>query len=128
MKIGTLEKRSGLTTHTIRYYERIGLLPMAPRDQSGHRDYDETTLAWIEFLGHLKATGMPIKDMLVYAQMRMQGDESGQSRHDLLVQHRTTVRAHIAKLQACLTVLDGKISNYAKTISKSEMKHHAASN
>lgn len=61
MKIGELAKRSGLTAHTIRYYERIGLLPYADRDQSSRRDYDASILAWIEFLGRLKTTGMPIR-------------------------------------------------------------------
>ena len=53
MKIGELAKRSGLSAHTIRYYERIGLLPYAHRDQSSHRDYDESILTWIEFVDRL---------------------------------------------------------------------------
>jgi DNA-binding transcriptional MerR regulator len=124
MKIGTLQKRTGLTVHTIRYYERIGLLPKAARDQSGHRQYDETILTWIEFLGHLKATGMPIRDMLDYAKMRSQGAPTAQGRHDLLVQHQAQVRAHIATLQECLTVLDFKISNYAKSLLEKDAARH----
>ncbi|MGO4908505.1 MerR family DNA-binding transcriptional regulator [Pseudorhodobacter sp. W20_MBD10_FR17] len=62
MKIGELAKRSGLTAYTIRYYERIGLLPFANRDAGGQRDYDPSILVWIEFLGRLKATGMPIRE------------------------------------------------------------------
>lgn len=57
MKIGELAKRSGLSAHTIRYYERIGLLPYADRDQSSQRDYDASILIWIAFLGRLKTTG-----------------------------------------------------------------------
>jgi len=60
MKIGELAKRTGLSAHTIRYYERIALLPRAERDYGGQRDYDESILAWISFLKRLKATGMPI--------------------------------------------------------------------
>ena len=63
MKIGELAKRTGLSPHTIRYYERIGLLPFADRDAGGRRDYDESILTWIEFLGRLKTTGMPIRAM-----------------------------------------------------------------
>lgn len=70
MKIGELVKRSGLSAHTIRYYERIGLLPHADRDQSGQRDYDASILIWIEFLDRLKTTGMPIREMLRYAALR----------------------------------------------------------
>ncbi len=73
MKIGELAKRSGLSAHTIRYYERIGLLPYADRDQSSQRDYDASILIWIAFLGRLKTTGMPIREMLRYAALRESG-------------------------------------------------------
>lgn len=62
MKIGEPARRSGLSTHTIRYYEQIGLLPYADRNQSRHRDYDASILGWIEFLDRLKTTGMPIRE------------------------------------------------------------------
>lgn len=113
MKIGELARRSGLTAHTIRYYERIGLLPHADRDVSGQRDYDPSILVWIAFLGRLKATGMPIRDMLRYARLRDEGEETEQARHDLLVDHRETVRGRIAELQNCLSALDTKIADYA---------------
>ena len=70
MKIGELAKRSGLTAHTIRYYERIGLIPHAVRDESRQRDYDASILIWIEFLGRLKTAGLPIREMLRYAALR----------------------------------------------------------
>ncbi len=85
MKIGTLARRSGLSAHTLRYYERIGLLPYADRDGSGQRDYDASILNWIEFLGRLKAANMPIREMLRYAE-----------------------------LDACLRVLDRKIAFYSE--------------
>jgi DNA-binding transcriptional MerR regulator len=113
MKIGELAERSGLSAHTIRYYERIGLLPYADRDASGRRDYDASILAWLDFLGRLKTTGMPIRDMLRYARMREAGPETEQGRHDLLVAHRARVRARLAELQSCLAVLDTKIAGYA---------------
>ena len=113
MKIGELAKRSGLTTHTIRYYERIGLLPYADRDRSQQRDYDASILVWIEFLGRLKATGMPIREMLRYATLRGSGAITSAERRELLEQHRERVRANIAELQASLLVLDTKIAGYA---------------
>lgn len=67
MKIGELSARAGLSVDTIRYYERIGLLPRAGRDGGGRRDYDETILAWIAFLARLRVTGMPIREMVRYA-------------------------------------------------------------
>jgi DNA-binding transcriptional MerR regulator len=125
MKIGELAKRSGLTAHTIRYYERIGLLPYADRNQSRHRDYDASILTWIEFLGRLKTTGMPIRDMLRYAALRERSvDGTEAERRELLERHRAAVRAHAAELQACLLVLDTKIAGYAGTRTRS--KNHDA--
>ncbi|UUP18147.1 MerR family transcriptional regulator [Nitratireductor thuwali] len=115
MKIGELAKRTGLSAHTIRYYERIGLLPYADRDQSKQRDYDASILTWIEFLGRLKTTGMPIRDMLHYAALREQGAGTEAERRDLLIRHRDRARARIAELQSCLLVLDTKIAGYAGT-------------
>ncbi|UKJ74742.1 MerR family transcriptional regulator [Azospirillum brasilense] len=115
MKIGDLAKRSGLTAHTIRYYERIGLLPYADRNQSRHRDYDASILTWIEFLGRLKTTGMPIRDMLRYAALREEGAGTEAERRALLEQHRERVRAQVDDLNACLLVLDTKIDGYVET-------------
>lgn len=112
MKIGDLARRTGLTAHTIRYYERIGLLPYAWRDSSGRRDYDDSALAWIVFLGRLKTTGMPIREMLLYARLREQGPGTGPERRRLLEKQRDRVRAHLAELESCLAVLDIKIADY----------------
>lgn len=124
MKIGELAKRSGLSAHTIRYYERIGLLPYADRDRSSRRDYDASILIWIEFLGRLKATGMPIREMLRYADLRDQGAGTEAKRRELLEKHRVRVRAHVAELQACLLVLDAKIAGYADV--EKRMKNYDA--
>jgi len=124
MKIGELAKRSGLSAHTIRYYERIGLLPYAVRDRSSRRDYDASILIWIEFLGRLKATGMPIREMLRYADLRERGAGTEAKRRELLDQHRVRVRAHVAELQACLLVLDAKIAGYADV--EKRMKNYDA--
>ncbi|MGO4172728.1 MerR family transcriptional regulator [Bosea sp. TAF32] len=112
MKIGELARRSGLSAHTIRYYERIGLLPYADRDRSSQRDYDASILVWIEFLGKLKTTGMPIREMLRYAALREQGSGTESERRTQLERHREQVRARVAELNACLLVLDTKIAGY----------------
>ncbi len=112
MKISDLAKRCGLSAHTLRYYERIGLLPYADRDRSGQRDYDASILSWIEFLGRLKTTGMPIRDMLLYATLAGRGKATFSERREMLREHRERVRAHVADLETCLRVLDGKIASY----------------
>jgi DNA-binding transcriptional MerR regulator len=113
MKIGELAKRAGLSAYTIRYYERIGLLPGAPRNASRQREYDASILVWIAFLGRLRTTGMPIRDMLRYAQLRERGSQTTEDRRLILEQHRTNVRARLAELHDCLAVLDTKIAGYS---------------
>jgi DNA-binding transcriptional MerR regulator len=124
MKIGDLAKRSGLSVYTIRYYERIGLLPHADRDRSGQRNYDASILVWIAFLGRLKTTGMPIREMLRYAALRLRGAGTEAERRDLLEVHRERVRIHLAELKDCLVALDTKIAGYAGTGKR--MKNHDA--
>ena len=114
MKIGDLARRCGLTAHTIRYYERIGLLPYADRDQGRRRDYDPSILTWIDFLGRLKSTGMPIREMLRYAALREQGAGTEAERRELLQTHRARVQTQVETLNACLLVLDTKIGGYAE--------------
>ena len=122
--IGQASEQSGVNIDTIRYYERIGLLPYADRNQSGQRDYDASILVWTEFLGRLKATGMPIRQMQRYAALRNLGAKTETERHDLLFEHRARVRAHVAELQKNLLVLDTKIAGYAG--SKKRTKNHDA--
>ena len=124
MKIGELAQRSGLSTHTLRYYEQIGLLPVSRRLQSRHRDYDDAILSWITLLGRLKTTGMPIRDMIKYADMVRQGDGTIADRHDLLAAHRDRVRDQVADLQACLSVLDTKIAGYAGSRERTKDDKH----
>lgn len=115
MKIGELARRTGLSVHTIRYYERIGLLPYADRDGSKHRDYGPDSLVWVEFLWHLKATGMPVRDMVHYARLRSSGEGTEAERRVMLEQHREKVRTRLIELGDCLSVLDSKINGYAET-------------
>lgn len=112
MKIGQLANTTGLSAHTIRYYERIGLLPFAPRDDAKQRQFDASSIIWIEFLGRLKSTGMPIRDMLRYAKLRESGVSTNPERLALLKEHREHVREHISELNASLLLLDSKIESY----------------
>jgi DNA-binding transcriptional MerR regulator len=115
MKIGDLAKRCGLSAHTIRYYERIGLLPYADRDLSSQRDYDVSILTWIAFLRRLRTTGMPIREMVRYAALREQGKGTEGERQEMLERHRDRVRAQATALHDALLVLDTKIAGYAGT-------------
>lgn len=120
MKIGELAEQTGLSAHTIRYYERIGLLPAAPRNGARHRDFDASILTWIEFLGRLKTTGMPLRDMLRYARLRAEGASTSTERRALLSRHRAEVAARAAEIAVCLTVLDAKIAGYGDPHAETE--------
>jgi DNA-binding transcriptional MerR regulator len=104
---------SGLSIDTLRYYERIGLVEPPARDSGGRRNYSEDDLSWLVFLTKLRTTGMPIRMMREYAQLRLHGSVTASRRRQILLEHRSGVRERIAELQSCLDVLDYKIKNYA---------------
>jgi DNA-binding transcriptional MerR regulator len=102
----------GLTAHTLRWYERIGLLDGVPRDSSGHRRYRARDVNWLMLLIRLRATGMPVKEMIRYTELVRVGAGTEHDRQQLLEQHRTRVLAHIADLHADLAVIEMKIDGY----------------
>lgn len=104
--------RSGLSIDTLRYYERIGLVEPPARDAGGRRTYTDADLGWLYFLTRLRTTGMPIRMMREYAQLRHLGDGTSARRRQILVEHRAEVRERITELQSCVEVLDYKIQNY----------------
>ncbi|MCF6471580.1 MerR family transcriptional regulator [Nonomuraea sp. MG754425] len=112
MTIQEAARRSGLSAHTLRYYERIGLIHSVGRNSSGHRDYAEEDLRWLEFLTRLRTTGMPIAEMCRYAELRRRGPHTADERRELLESHRERVSSRIAQLTQDLKVLDYKIDNY----------------
>lgn len=103
---------SGLSIDTLRYYERIGLVDPPARDSGGRRAYSDEDLAWLGFLTRLRTTGMPIRMMREYAQLRHAGLATATRRKQILVEHRAGVLERIAELQSCLEVLDYKVANY----------------
>jgi DNA-binding transcriptional MerR regulator len=107
-------RATGLTTHTLRYYERIGLLDPVARQDNQHRLYREEDLIWIGFLLKLRTTGLPVRDMLRYAELRRQGNtrESVSARKALLEQHAQGVEETLADLQSNLAVLHQKVAMY----------------
>ncbi|MDP8997765.1 MAG: MerR family transcriptional regulator [Pseudomonadota bacterium] len=112
MKIGELAQRSGFSAHTLRYYEKIGLLPRTGR-KSGQRDYGADALVWLAFISRLKATDMPLAEMIAYARLRARGVATIGERRELLLAHRKRVKLRVALLQESFSVLDKKIGGYA---------------
>ncbi|WP_055588447.1 MerR family transcriptional regulator [Peterkaempfera griseoplana] len=120
--ISEVAARSGLTAHTLRWYERIGLLERIDRSYSGQRRYSDKDLGWLSFLGKLRLTGMSVADMVRYAELVRAGEQTVGERHQLLYDHREEVRQRIADLQATLVVLDYKISLYSDAAPAAEGK------
>ncbi len=103
---------TGLTAHTLRWYERIGLMPHIDRSHTGQRRFTNRDLDWLDFVGKLRLTGMPVADMIRYAELVREGDSTFEERQALLTSTRRDVLARIAELQGTLAVLDYKIAFY----------------
>lgn len=102
----------GMTAHTLRYYERAGLLPRINRTDGGLRRYRDEDVNLLRFLSRLRLTGMPIRQVRKYSELVRQGDQTMEERKRMLEQHRTEVEAQIRKLQHNIEVLDLKINLY----------------
>lgn len=103
---------TGLSVHTLRYYEKIGLLTNVGRDENGYRLYSESDLAWIEFLIRLRSTGMPVGEMKQFSDLRSQGDSTIRLRRELLESHQQHVLEQIKELQLHFSKIEEKIDYY----------------
>jgi DNA-binding transcriptional MerR regulator len=111
--IGEAAAATGFTAHTLRWYERIGLLDPVDRSHTGRRLYSDADLHRLAFLSRLRLTGMPVADQLRYVELVRAGDDTFDQRRELLLAHREEVRQKIADLHATLAVLDHKIDLYS---------------
>jgi DNA-binding transcriptional MerR regulator len=103
---------TGLSVHTLRYYERIGLIHPIDRAQNTHRRYTMDDIGWIEFLNKLRATGMSIQQMQRYAALQRQGDDTLPERVEMLRMLQREAEARIDELQDHLEVIRYKIDLY----------------
>jgi DNA-binding transcriptional MerR regulator len=112
MTIAEAAERSGLSAHTLRYYERIGLIHPVERDPGGHRRYGLHDLDWLAFLTRLRRTGMPIRQMGDYAELVRAGSQTVARRREMLERHREAIQSQMAELEETVGVLDRKIEMY----------------
>jgi DNA-binding transcriptional MerR regulator len=120
LTIAEVARRTGLTRHTLRYYERDGLMLGVDRAASGHRRYSERDLGWLELITRLRATGMPIREVRRYAELVRGGDGNEDERLALLRAHRARVRAQLDTMEAYLDAIDVKIGHYTGAIDACE--------
>jgi DNA-binding transcriptional MerR regulator len=116
LTIADAARLSGVSAHTLRYYERAGLINGVGRADSGHRRYSDEDLAWIEVLQRLRATGMPIHRVRRYAELVRSGEGNEAERLALLEEHRDAVKAQLAEVRRHLTFIERKIAIYEEKL------------
>ena len=112
MTIAEVSKKYGLTQDTIRYYERIGLLPEVPRTKSGIRDFDEQSCKWVEFIKCMRNAGLPIESLIEYMALFKQGKETVSARKQLLIDQRDNLLKKREEISKTLDRLNYKIELY----------------
>ena len=116
MTIAETSKKYGLTADTLRYYERIGLIPPVPRTKGGVRDFDETSCRWIELIKCMRSAGVQIEALIEYGALCRQGEGTEERRKDILAEQRALLLGRMEKMQRSLERLDYKIANYDKIL------------
>lgn len=118
VSIAEMARRTGLSAHTLRYYERAGLIRAVSRNASGHRRYGPEDAAWVAFLHRLRETGMPIRQMRAFAQLRGQGDATLAERDALLRAHLAALDERLAWLHDCRAALAEKLAHYEQQLQR----------
>ena len=118
MQIGDLSRQAGVNIETIRYYERIGLIPHIPRKDNGIRDFDEASCGWVEFIKCMRSSGVQVEALVEYVSLFFQ-DNTEAARKDILVEQRARLQEQYNQLQTTMTRLDWKISHYDELIQHS---------
>lgn len=114
LTIQQMAQISGLSAHTLRYYERAGLMPqhVGRHEANGYRYYTQRDANWLEFIKRLRATGMPIRDIQRYTELMCQGEDTVAARMQLLKQHRCRVEEYLSEVEQHLAAINTKIAHY----------------
>ena len=114
MLISEFAKRSGVSIHTVRYYEKEGLLKSIHRDASGRRQYEQSDLEWMVWIKRLKSTGMPLVNIKKFADLRLQGDCTLQKRKQMLSDHALYLEKEVDRLNHELEIVRYKVDAYTQ--------------
>ncbi|WP_195963919.1 MerR family transcriptional regulator [Clostridium cuniculi] len=120
MTITEVSKKYGLSADTLRYYERIGLIPPVHRNSSGNRDYTENDCKWVKFIKCLRSAGLSIEILIEYVDLFQKGSDTISARKELLFEQRKQIAEKINELQDTLKFLDKKIDRYEERMLKFE--------
>ena len=112
LPIQQVAAKTGLSIHTLRYYERLGLMASIHRLPNGHRRYSESDLEWIDFLRCLRSTAMPVAKMQRFAEITRQGESTVRERRELLEAHQHKLSSALQEMQQTLAIIEAKIAHY----------------
>src|SRR5512147_413193 len=116
MKIAEVSEQYGISSDTLRYYERIGLIPPVNRNGSGIRDYSELDIRRVEFAKCMRSAGLPIEVLIDYMELVQQGDRTIAARKEILKEQRDLLAERVQEMQKTLDLLDHKIQVYENAI------------
>ena len=124
LTIGEAAEKVSLSAHTIRYYDKEGLLPFVERTESGNRYFTENDLEGLEIINCLKATGMPIKEIKIFMDWCMEGDSTIKERYEMFLERREAVEAQINELRKALDRIDYKCWYYKTALEAGTIRIH----
>lgn len=116
MMIAEVSKKFDLSQDTLRYYERIGLIPSVNRNKGGIRDYTEEDCRWVEFIKCMRNAGLPIEVLIEYVTLFQQGDETIEARKELLIEQRKLLTEKMEDMKKTIERLDYKIERYEQAV------------
>ena len=120
MKIAEVSVQHGISSDTLRYYERIGLIPPVNRNGSGIRDYNELDIRRVEFAKCMRSAGLPVEVLIDYMELVQQGDRTIEARKEILKEQRELLLSRMQEMQKTLDILDHKIEVYENAVLKKE--------
>jgi MerR family transcriptional regulator, aldehyde-responsive regulator len=120
MKIAEVSEQYSISSDTLRYYERVGLIPPVHRNGGGIRDYNELDLRRVEFIKCMRSAGLPIEVLIEYVALVQRGDKTIAARKEILIEQRELLVARMKEMQKTLDILDHKIEVYENAVLKNE--------
>ena len=112
MTIAQVSKLYGLSSDTLRYYERVGLLPAVGRTSGGVRNYSDEDLRWVEFIKCMRDAGVSVEALSEYVRLAQQGPGTAEARRRILIEQRTDLEKRMEEIRKTLERLNFKIANY----------------
>ncbi|MDR1079635.1 MAG: MerR family transcriptional regulator [Deltaproteobacteria bacterium] len=120
MNISEASKKFGLSADTLRYYEKIGLMPAVTRKPGGSRDYGEEEFGWVEFVKLMRGAGVEVEALTRYVRLFQEGPATAGQRKQILIEQRAKMAARISEMNASLDRLDMKIAHYETSVAAHE--------